>query len=63
MLLGNIVDTPIFKKYIIYLFEREKEKEKERKRKAEGVAEGEEEAGFLLSRKPDVGLDPRTLRS
>jgi len=24
---------------------------------------GEREAGFLLSREPDVGLDPRTLAS
>jgi len=24
---------------------------------------GEREAGFLLSREPDVGLDPRTLGS
>jgi len=24
---------------------------------------GEEEAGFLLSREPDAGLDPRSLRS
>jgi len=28
---------------------------------AGGAAEGEGEAGFLLSREPDVGLDPRTL--
>ena len=28
---------------------------------AEGIAEGE--AGFPLSREPDVGLDPRTLGS
>ena len=28
-----------------------------------GEAGGEREAGFPLSREPDVGLDPRTLRS
>jgi len=27
------------------------------------VAEGEGEAGSALSREPDAGLDPRTLRS
>ena len=29
----------------------------------EGGAEGEGEADSLLSREPDVGLDPRSLRS
>ena len=36
--------------------------ERERAQVREGV-EGEGEAGFLLSREPDAGLDPRTLRS
>ena len=30
---------------------------------AGGAAEGEGEAGSLLSREPDVGLNPRTLGS
>jgi len=35
---------------------------RERERAQAGrVAEGEGEAGSLLSRKPDAGLDPRTL--
>ena len=29
----------------------------------EGEGEGEEEADSLMSREPDVGLDPRTLGS
>ena len=32
-------------------------------KQAERQAEREEEAGSLLSREPDVGFDPRTLRS
>lgn len=44
----------------IYLFEREREHE--RAQAGEG-AEGEEEADSPLSRDPDVGLHPRTLRS
>ena len=32
-------------------------------KQAERQAEREEEAGSLLSREPDAGLDPRTLRS
>jgi len=39
-----------------YLLERERERAR-----TEGRAEGE--AGSPLSREPDVGLDPRTLRS
>ena len=35
----------------------------EREHKAGGVAEGEEEVGFSLSREPNVGLDPRILGS
>ena len=34
-----------------------------RHKQGEWQAEGEGEAGSLLSREPDVGLDPRTLRS
>ena len=40
----------------ISLFDREREHKQE-----EWQAEGEGEAGFLLSREPNVGLDPRTL--
>ena len=47
-----------FLKDFIYLTEREAAREGTQ---VGGVGEGE--AGFLLSRKPDVGLDPRTLRS
>ena len=42
----------------IYLFDRESERTQ-----AGGAAEGEGEAGFPLSKKPDMGLDPRTPRS
>ena len=40
---------------IFYLFEREKENAGEREH-----TQGEEEADSLLSRKPNVKLDPRT---
>ena len=43
----------IFKGFI-YLFDRERDHKQ---------AEREEEAGSLLSREPDAGLDPRTLGS
>jgi len=47
----------IFKRFFIYSFEREREHK-------QGVgAEGEGEADALLSREPDVELDPRTLGS
>ena len=36
---------------------------KQAERQAEREREREREAGSLLSREPDVGLDPRTLRS
>ena len=41
------------------------ERERERERSQVGRETGRErrEAGSLLSREPDVGLDPRTLRS
>ena len=42
----------------IYLFESESANAK-----AGGGAEGEGEADSLLSREPNEGLDPRTLRS
>ena len=45
-------------KDFIYLFDRDRV----RKRAQAGGA-GEGEAGFLLSREPDVGLDLRTLGS
>ena len=49
----------IFFKYFIYLFDTEREiTSRQRGRQRE-----REEAGSLLSREPDVRLDPRTLRS
>jgi len=39
----------------------ERERQREREHKQGGMEEGE--AGFLLSREPDAGLDPRTLGS
>ena len=47
-----------FFKDFIYLFAREREGAQ-----AGRAAEGEGEAGFLLSREPKVRLDPRTLGS
>ena len=48
-----------FKILFIYLRHRERERERASERaQAWGVAEGE--AASLLSRAPDVGLDPRT---
>ena len=48
----------IFFKDLIYLFDRERSQVGR-----EAGREREEEAGSLLSREPDAGLDPRTLRS
>ena len=45
----------IFKKDFIYLFVRESEH-----RQTEWQAEAEGEAGSLLRKEPDVGLDSRT---
>ena len=47
-----------FLKDFIYLFDREKSQVD-----GEAGRERERETGSLLSREPDVGLDPRTLRS
>ena len=44
----------------MYLFDRERVSEH---KQGERRAESEGEAGFPLSREPDVGLDPRTLGS
>ena len=46
------------KKDFIYLFDREKPQVDR-----EAGREREREAGSPLSREPDAGLDPRTLRS
>ena len=48
---------PFFKKDFMYLFDRERERDQV------GRQAEREEAGSPLSRQPDVGLDPRTLRS
>ena len=55
------VSKPFLKKDFIYLTERNKEWERERERTAEGEGEGEGngEAGSLISRDPNDGLDPR----
>ena len=50
----------LFKKMFIYLFERGRETEMEGGTQ-EGV-EGEGKADSSLSRDPDSGLDPKTLR-
>ena len=50
------------KKDFIYLFEGERERGREKAHKWGGGAEGEREADFPLSREPNSGLDPRTLR-
>ena len=50
----------IFKKDFIYLFYRERErKHKQREKQAEGKGE----AGSLLNKEPNMGLNPRTLGS
>ena len=51
------INDQILKKDVIYLFEGESAKW------GRGGAEGVGGAGSLLSREPDAGLDPRTLRS
>ena len=50
----------IFFKDFIYLLDRDKAREGI---PARAVGEGEGEAGFPLSREPDMGLDPGTLGS
>ena len=47
-----------FFKHFVYLFDREKSQVD-----GEAGREREREAGSVLSREPDAGLDPRTLRS
>ena len=47
-----------FFKDILYLFEKEREREREHEQW--GEKEGEEEVDFLLSREPDVGINPAT---
>jgi len=49
-----------FKILFIHLTQKERERQRIQ---ARGVAEGEGEADSLLSREPDVGLHPRTLKS
>ena len=49
-----------YSQHIVYLFDRERERERAQ---AGGAAEGEGEAGFPLSREPNMGLDPRNLGS
>ena len=46
-----------------YLFHKEKEREQASSHAGECPAEREGEAGFLQSRKPDAGFQPRTLGS
>ena len=56
MLLHQSVDYNFLKRF--YLFKRERMREN-----TSGREEVEGEADSLLSREPDVGLDPRTLGS
>ena len=56
---GSFVSFLFLKKEFIYLTERESEREQEQR----GGVEGEGERDSPLSRKPNMGLDPRTLRS
>jgi len=60
LLTGAYVLFIYFLKRFIYLFGTEREIEH---KQGEQQAEGEGEAGSLLSREPYVGLDPRTLGS
>ena len=50
----------LFLRFHLFICQRERERESERAQ-ADRVAEGE--AGSLRSKEPDVGLDPRMLRS
>ena len=50
-----------FPKDFIYLFDTERERERSQAGREAG-RERDREADSLLSREPDVGLDPRTLR-
>ena len=57
VLLKGSLHGEVFKKILfIYLTKREH-------KQGEQQAEGEGEAGSLLTREPDVGLEPRTLGS
>jgi len=56
------IETHIFFK-IFFLYLKERQKEARAGEGAEAKAEGEGEADSSLSREPDMGLHPRTLRS
>ena len=58
--LKNKANNAFFKDFI-YLVETKREQTHKGKR--EGRAEGEGEADSPLSKEPDAGLNPRTLRS
>ena len=60
-LLAMITKHYKIKLFYFILFERERQHEW--RSMSGGEAEGEKEADSPLSREPDVGLDPRTLRS
>ena len=57
----NVYSERIFKKYFIYLFERERKQSTSGVGGGEGRREGE--ADSLPNGEPYVGLDPRTLES
>jgi len=59
----NYLEGFFFLRFFIYLFETEREIVRERAQQGEWQAEGEGKAGFLLSREPDAGLNPRMLGS
>ena len=46
-----------------YLFDRERENEHKHEEEEQQQAEGEREVSSPLSKKPNMGLDPRTLGS
>ena len=56
---SKTVEILIFLKDFIYLFDRERERSQVGR---EAGREREEEAGSPLSREPNAGLNPRTLR-
>ena len=58
----SITSKDLFFIFLIF-FIYDSHREKEREREAETQAEGEGEAGSPVSREPDAGLNPRTLRS
>ena len=59
----QLFPVPLFFFLRFNLFERERKKERASEQTRDSTSNGEGEADSPLSREPNAGLDPRTLRS